>query len=117
MAFDIYKNDFPKIDSSGSWKIKASMKQGHWTEELKFGAGEIIKNADLAIIIDDTMVSYATQLRIALTIRELNSTCGILCAAVFSITGDSWGKPVSDPPEVIYKIIRDAVKNRRETHE
>jgi len=106
MAFDLYENTFPYKKQSTSWKQKAKMKQGKWVDEPKNDSRNKIAQADLVIIVDDTMISYATQLRIAITVREYNTKCGILCAGVFAITGNRWGNTVSDTPDDIYKVLR-----------
>jgi len=112
MAFDIYQNSFKQVGSGGSWRMKAHNKQGQWKDEVSPEARESIQQAELVIIADDTMISYSTMLRIAMTVRKNNPHCGILCAAGFALTGEEDGKCVSDTPEILYKILKDAVEKQ-----
>ena len=110
MSFDLYENTFPHIKKSKSWKLKAKMKQGRWIDVPKNNSHNLLARADLVIIVDDTMISYATQLRISLTVRKYNKKCGILCAGVFAISGNSYGNTVRDTPDDIYEALESIIK-------
>jgi len=112
MAFDIYQNSFKQVEPGVSWGMKARNKQGQWRDEVSPEARESIQQAELVIIADDTMISYSTMLRIAMTVRKNNPHCGILCAAGFALTGERDGKCVSDTPEILYQILKDAVEKQ-----
>lgn len=112
MAFNMFQNLFPQVGSGGSWEEKAQNKQGQWRDEVSTEARQSIQKAELIIIADDTMISYSSMLRIAMTVRNINPNCGILCAAVFALTGRKDGEYVNDSPESLYEILKDAVDNQ-----
>ena len=73
--------------------VKARRKFSGWVDEASTSTMSSISESDLVVIVDDTMVSYMTQLRIAMSVRNYNPGAPILCAAVFGLIPweSGWG--------------------------
>jgi hypothetical protein len=109
MAWDLYRCDFPSGVSGIRWSEKAGRKYGRWIDDAKASATTRINESDLVVIVDDTMISYMSQLRIAMSVRKYNPGVPILCAAVFGLIPWPSGQG-SRGPEEVYPWLLNAVE-------
>ena len=107
MGWDLYLCDFPSV-SGISWKQKAGIKYGSWLDDAVPSHRSRISESDLVVIVDDTMISYMTQLRISMSVRKYNPGAPILCAAVFGLT--PWESGRFDTAEKLYPFLKNAVE-------
>ena len=109
MSFDMYECNFPSV-GSGWWPQKAYQKYGNWVDEIDEGARDSIKSSSLIIICDDTMISYMSMMRIAISVRMYNQEARILCAGVFGAIVPLISNGYSnDYPESLYGTLNQAV--------
>jgi len=107
MAYELYECDFPSV--SGVNAEKARRKYGGWVDEASTSTMSRIRESDLVVIVDDTMVSYMTQLRIAMSVRNYNPGAPILCAAVFGLIPWESGRGSGGPEKDSYPHLKRCV--------
>jgi len=107
MAYDLYECNFPIGITEKNWLKKPQQKQGLWIDDAHDLNKSSIGKSSMVIIVDDTMISYMSMIRIAMSVRKYNADCVILCAAVFGLT------EARDSPDDLYFVLRDFVNNNQ----